>query len=105
MEKSSIIDIQQDLLEDAAGSGIWSKTFEKTEKVNAVIMKLSSGEDLSEHTSGFEGIIHVIEGEGIITVGDKTVEAKSGTWIHMPPKTTHSVQAVTDFTFLLYLLK
>ncbi len=105
MEKSNIIDIKKDLLSGTSDNGIWSKTFVKTGKLNAVIMKLSAGEDLSEHTSGFEGIIHVIDGEGLITVGEEKVEAKEGTWIHMPAKTKHSVESINNLTFMLYLLK
>ncbi len=105
MEKSTILNIQNDLLSGASESGIWSKTFEKTDRLNAVIMKLSAGEDLSEHTSGYEGIIQVIDGEGVIRVGDETVEAKEGTWIHMPAKTKHSIESINNLTFILYLLK
>ena len=50
-------------------------------------------------------ILHFIQGEANLTLGDDTVEAQAGTWIHMPPDLKHSVQTKTPVVMLLLLLK
>ncbi len=40
-----------------------------------------------------------------LTLGGDTVEAKSGTWVHMPTSLRHSIQAKTPVVMLLLLLK
>ena len=49
--------------------------------------------------------LEVVEGEATITLGDDTVEATAGTWIHLPASMAHSVVAKTPLVLLLHLLK
>jgi quercetin dioxygenase-like cupin family protein len=70
-----------------------------------VIFGLGQGEELSEHTASMPAILHFIQGEATLTLGDETVEAQPGTWIHMAPELKHSVQAKTQVIMLLLLLK
>src|SRR5262249_39733202 len=44
-------------------------------------------------------------GEAKVTLGDDTVEATPGTWVHMPTGLRHSIQAKTPGVMLLLLLK
>ena len=50
-------------------------------------------------------ILHFIQGEASLTLSDETVEAGTGTWIHMPANLQHSVHAKTPVVMLLMLLK
>lgn len=104
-EKSKVLNLNKDILEEAPLQGIWSKTFHKSKGLNAVVMHLEAGEDLTEHTSKYEAVIHAIRGEAVITLEDEEVEVEAGAWIHMPAKTAHSVTAKKDFLMLLYILK
>jgi quercetin dioxygenase-like cupin family protein len=40
-----------------------------------------------------------------IGVGAELIDARAGTWLHLPADTPHSVQATTPLTMLLTLLK
>jgi hypothetical protein len=40
-----------------------------------------------------------------LTLGDDTLEARPGTWVHMPTGLRHSIQAKTPVVMLLLLLK
>ena len=62
-------------------------------------------DELSEHTASMPAILHFIQGEATLTLGDETVEAERGTWIHMPPELKHSVRTKTSVVMLLLLLK
>jgi len=101
----NVFNLVTDVIDASPGQGIWSRTFHKGKGMNAVVMHLEAGEELTEHTSKHEAVIHALRGKAVITLGDEEVIAESGTWIHMPAKTPHSVSASDDFLMLLYLLK
>ncbi len=86
-------------------NGILSRTIFNDDHVKAVIFGFGEGEELSEHTASMPAILHFIQGEATLTLGDDTVEAKPGTWIHMPAKLQHSVQTKAPVVMLLLLLK
>jgi quercetin dioxygenase-like cupin family protein len=50
-------------------------------------------------------ILHLIQGEATVTLGDDRHEAKPGTWVHMPTGQRHSIQAKTPVVMLLLLVK
>ena len=75
------------------------------DNVKAVIFGFGQGDELSEHTASMPAILHFLHGEATLTLGDDTVEAQPGTWIHMEPNLKHSVQTKTPVVMLLLLLK
>jgi quercetin dioxygenase-like cupin family protein len=50
-------------------------------------------------------VLHFIQGEAKLTLGDDTLEARPGTWVHMPKGLRHSIQARTPVAILLSLVK
>jgi quercetin dioxygenase-like cupin family protein len=50
-------------------------------------------------------VLHFLQGEARLTLGDDTLEAKAGSWVHMPKGLRHSIQAKTPVVMLLLLLK
>jgi quercetin dioxygenase-like cupin family protein len=104
-EEPKVLNLNKDVIVESPTKGIWSRTFHKTKGMNAVVMRLAAGEDLTEHTSKYEAVIHVLSGKATVTLGEKSVQAAFGTWIHMPAKTPHSVTAKEDFIMLLYIVK
>ena len=85
--------------------GILTRTLFNDDDVKAVIFGFGQGEELSEHTAAMPAILHFIQGEATLTLGEETVEAQPGTWIHMPANLQHSVHAKTPVVMLLLLLK
>ena len=85
--------------------GILTRTLFKDDDVKAVIFGFGQGEELSEHTASTPAILHFLQGEATLTLGDDTVEAQPGTWIHMPAELKHSVKAKTPVIMLLLLVK
>jgi quercetin dioxygenase-like cupin family protein len=49
--------------------------------------------------------MHFVQGEARVTLGQEVVEAKPGTWVHMPAHLPHSIQAHTPVIMLLLLLR
>ena len=85
--------------------GILSRAIFNDEKVKAVIFGFGQGDELSEHTASMPAILHFLQGEAKLTLGDDILEAKPGTWVHMPTGQRHSIQAKTPVVLLLLLLK
>ncbi len=85
--------------------GILTRTLFNGDDVKAVIFGFGQDEELSEHTASMPAILHFLQGEVKLRLGDDTVEAQPGTWIHMPPELKHSVKAKTPVIMLLLLLK
>ena len=85
--------------------GILTRTLFNDDNVKAVIFGLGQGEELSEHTASMPAILHFLQGEATLTLGDDSVEARPGTWIHMEPNLKHSVRTKTPVVMLLLLLK
>jgi quercetin dioxygenase-like cupin family protein len=85
--------------------GILSRTVFQDERVKAVVFGFGAGQELSEHTASMPAIVQVIRGEITLRLGDDTIAAHPGTWVHMPPGLRHSVVADTPAVLLLLLLK
>ncbi len=86
-------------------NGILSRKLFDDDHIKAVVFGFAPGEELSEHTASMPAILHFLDGEATVTLGDDTVEARRNTWIHMPAHLPHSISARTPVTLLLLLLK
>ena len=85
--------------------GTLSRTIYQDERLKVVLFGFSAGQELSEHTASTPAIMHFLAGEATVALGDDTVSATAGTWIHMPPNLKHSIRADTPVSMLLLLLK
>jgi quercetin dioxygenase-like cupin family protein len=84
--------------------GIHSQTLAKGDGVELVMFAFAAGEGLSSHTSARPAIIHVLSGEGEITLGGDEHPAGPGTWARMPARLEHAIRARTPMVMALYLL-
>lgn len=85
--------------------GILSRTLYNDDRLKAVAFGFAQGEELSEHTASMPVVLHFLQGEAKLTLGDDTLEARPGTWVHMPRGLRHSIQAKTPVVMLLLLMK
>jgi quercetin dioxygenase-like cupin family protein len=81
------------------------RTLYTGDRVKAVVFGFAQGEEVSERTASMPTILHFLQGEAKLTLGDDSVEAKPGTWVHMAKGLRHSIQAKTPVVMLLLLLK
>lgn len=86
-------------------NGILTRTLFADEQVKAVLFGFDAGQELSEHTASTPAILHFLQGEARLTLGTEVLEARAGTWAHMPANLPHSVSARTPVVLLLLLLK
>lgn len=98
-----IVDLAQQV--DSPDDGILTRTLYDDEDVKAVIFGFGPGQELSEHTASMPAILHFVRGEASVTLGDDTLQAQPGTWVHMPAHLKHSIQTTSAAVMLLLLLK
>jgi quercetin dioxygenase-like cupin family protein len=90
---------------DIPVDGILSRTLHEDEQVKVVLFGFGAGQELSEHTASMPAILHIVQGEARLTLGDDSLEAEAGAWVHMPPELRHGVYAKTPVVMLLLLIK
>jgi quercetin dioxygenase-like cupin family protein len=83
---------------------IVSRTFFSDQSVKAILFGFAAGQELSEHTAARPAILHFLQGQARLTLGDHQTSAAPGTWVHMPPHLPHSVYAETVVVMLLTML-
>lgn len=99
-----IPDLLQQIPEIQADS-IISRTIYQDEQIKAILFGFASGQELSEHTASVPAIIHILDGEARLTLGQDVYEVQPGAWAHMPANLSHSIQAKTKTIMLLLMLK
>ena len=69
------------------------------------VFAFAEGQALSEHTSPFDALVQILEGEAEITISDKSHRLAAGTLILMPAAQPHAVKAIGPFKMLLTLIR
>jgi quercetin dioxygenase-like cupin family protein len=69
------------------------------------IFAFDADEGLSEHTSPFNALVQVLEGEVEITIAGKPFRLTAGELILMPAQQPHALKARTRFKMILTMLR
>ena len=93
------------LAPEVPDDAILSRTFYKDDRLSAMVFSFAPGQELSEHTSAYPAVIHILSGRARLTLGEDTTTAEAGAWVHMTPRLPHSVVAETPVVMLLLLLR
>jgi quercetin dioxygenase-like cupin family protein len=86
-------------------NGILSRTLHNDERLKAVLFGFDAGQELSEHTAAVPAVLHILQGEARLRLGEDHRDARAGAWVHMPPQLPHGVYAKTPVVMLLLMLK
>lgn len=92
------------LVEYQAGSVV-SREILKRATGRVTLFAFDADEGLSEHTSPYDALVQVIEGEVEITIGGKPHRVKAGELILMPANEPHGLKALTRFKMVLTMVK
>jgi quercetin dioxygenase-like cupin family protein len=85
--------------------GIVSKTVYESPALNVVLFTFDAGQELSEHTASVPAIIHLLEGEAEVQVGEQHVDGRPGFWAYLPARLPHAIRAKTRLAMLLTMLR
>lgn len=89
---------------DVPRRGIHSQTLSDQDGVELVLFAMAAGERLSEHTSARAAIVHVLQGDGTLTVAGDDHPLAPGAWLRMAARTPHAIVTDGGMIFALYLL-
>lgn len=97
--------VEELVAEGHATKHIQGRALFTDEHVKMLAFPLAAGQTFEEHTAPHPAMLHFLEGEADVTLGDDAVEAQAGTWIHMPPELPHSIHAKTPVLMVLLVLR
>jgi quercetin dioxygenase-like cupin family protein len=100
-----LIEQLDDLISNVQTESIISRVFYKGEHFRGTLFGFDAGQELSEHTSAFPAILHILEGEAEVTLGKDRHQLRAGSWVYMPTHLAHSIHAQTPLKMLLLLLE
>jgi quercetin dioxygenase-like cupin family protein len=84
---------------------IASRVLARSPGGNVTLFTIDAGEGLSEHTTPFDALAFVLEGQLAIRIGETSVEVAAGSIVRMPAGVPHAVQAGVPSRMLLMMLK
>jgi len=69
--------------------GVDARAIYSHENAQVIILTLQSGESLRRHITPVDVFFYVLEGKGIVEVGDEKKEVSKDTIVHSPAKIVH----------------
>jgi quercetin dioxygenase-like cupin family protein len=92
-------------LADYQVGAIVSRQITKAEGGNVTLFAFDEGQELSEHTTPFDALVQVLDGEVEIKISGKPFLLKAGESILMPANHPHALKASKKFKMLLTMIK
>ncbi len=84
---------------------IVSREIVKKPMGNVTMFAFDEGQGLSEHTSPFDALVHVLDGEAEISIAGKPHRLQSGEMILMPAQQPHALKALKRFKMILTMIR
>jgi len=84
-------------LVDYQPGSVVSRQLVKKETGNVTLFAFDEGQGLTEHTSPFDALVHVLEGAAEVYIAGKPHAVKAGEMILMPAGRPHALKAVKQF--------
>lgn len=82
-----------------------SRQIVKADAGNVTLFAFDAGQELSEHTAPFAALVHILEGEAEVRIGDKASHLQAGDAIILPAGIPHGVRASQRFKMLLTMIR
>ena len=88
--------------QDAA---VVSRQITKADAGNVTLFAFDAGQELSEHSTPFDALVQVLDGEAEIRISGQSYALAAGDAIVMPGNEPHAVKAVKRFKMLLTMIR
>ena len=82
-----------------------SRTLLKRGGGTVTLFAFDEGQSLSEHTTPFDALAQVLEGEATITIAGTPLTVSAGEMVLMPANQSHAVAAARRFKMLLTMIR
>ena len=90
---------------DYQEGAIVSRTIIDKKTGTVTVFAFDEGQGLSEHTAPFDALVHVLDGEAMITVAGVESRVPAGEMLIMPGGKPHSLRAAKPFKMLLVMIR
>lgn len=84
---------------------IVSKTMLNKKTGSVTLFAFDKGQKLSEHTTPFDALIFLLDGEAELIISDKPYLVKEGELIKLPANKPHALNAQKRFKMILIMIK
>lgn len=84
---------------------IVSKQIIKKTNGNITLFAFDKDESLTEHTSPYDAVVYMVDGEMEIRIGGTPYDVKAGEIIVMPPNVPHGLKATQKSKMILTMIK
>ena len=99
----ALVDDLLDLIPEIPADTIISREVYGDDDLKVILFGFAVGQELSEHTAARPAVLHFLTGEALLTLGEDSLTARPGTWVHMPAHLPHSIMAQTQVIMLLLM--
>jgi len=82
-----------------------SRTIIEKDTGTVTLFAFGQGQGLSEHTTPYDALVHVIDGVAEVTIGGQANSVSAGEMIIMPADIPHALHAPQDFKMLLVMIR
>ena len=93
-----------DLVDYQSGSVV-SRTLMDKKAGSVTLFAFDRTQGLKEHTTPFDALVHVLEGEVEIKISGQRFRLKGEQSIIMPANKPHALQALSNFKMMLVMIK
>jgi quercetin dioxygenase-like cupin family protein len=93
-----------DLVDYQSGSVV-SREIIKKSTGTVTLFAFDEGQGLSEHTTPFDALVCILDGEAEITISGKPHRLSAGEMIIMPANEPHALRAVKQYKMLLVMIR
>jgi len=90
---------------DYQKASVVSRTIIEKKTGTVTLFAFDEKQGLSEHTTPYDAMVQVLDGEVKITISGKPVDLKKGEITIMPANQPHALAAKTRFKMLLTMIK
>jgi quercetin dioxygenase-like cupin family protein len=92
-------------LVDYQKGAVVSRTIVDRDAGTVTLFAFDQGQGLSEHTTPYDALVHVIDGEAIVTIDSQPLKLRSGEATIMPASHPHALRAESGFKMILVMIK
>jgi len=90
---------------DYQEGSVVSRTIINKEVGTVTLFSFDKDEGLSEHTTPFDALVYLLDGEAEISISKKPHIVKKGQMIIMPANEPHALKALNQFKMMLVMIK
>ena len=94
----------KELIEYGEGSVV-SRTIIDKETGTVTLFAFDQGQGLSEHTTPFDALVQILDGEAEVVISDEKFYPTAGEMLIMPSNQPHALKAIKPFKMMLTMIK